>query len=91
MSTLAAKNGQKTAEEIADMKTLAQAKAKPKVESSHSSDSDEGLPPPIPQSKPMGFKLAIGGLGLSTIAKEGQKTAEEIADMQTLAQSKLKP
>ena len=55
------------------------------------SDSDEGLPPPIPVASRPSFNLKIGGLGLSTIAKEGKKTAEEIADMQTLAQSKLKP
>ena len=55
------------------------------------SDSDEGLPPPLPVATRPSFNLKIGGLGLSTIAKEGQKTAEEMADMQTLAQSKMKP
>ena len=45
------------------------------------SDSDEGLPPPLPVATRPSFNLKIGGLGLSTIAKEGQKTAEEMADM----------
>jgi hypothetical protein len=35
------------------------------------SDSDEGLPPPIPVASRPSFNLKIGGLGLSTIAKEG--------------------
>lgn len=39
------------------------------------SDSDAGLPPPLPQ-KSMGFKLQIGGLGLSTVAGENGLTAE---------------
>jgi hypothetical protein len=42
----------------------------PKPESSSSnseSDSDEGLPPPIIQTKKPGFSLKIGGLGLSTV------------------------
>ena len=39
-------------------------------------DSDAGLPPPMPMNvpKPGGFalpKLSIGGLGLSTVKKEG--------------------
>jgi hypothetical protein len=34
-------------------------------------------------------KLAVGGLGLSTLAKvEGGKTAEELADMETFIKSK---
>jgi hypothetical protein len=46
-----------------------------------SSDSDAGLPPPLP-IKNMGFKLAVGGLGLSTLANNANgKTAEEMADM----------
>ena len=45
--------------------------------------SSDGLPPPIPVKSNPGFKLAIGGLGLSTLAKtEGGKTAEELADME---------
>ena len=62
--------------------------------SSDDSDSDQGLPPPIPTKPPgvAGFqmpKLSIGGLGLSTLAKgEGGKTAEEIADMETFMKSK---
>jgi len=59
-----------------------------------SSDSDSGLPPPIPEiemRKPSGFSLAIGGLGLSTVAKDGEKTAEEMADMQVLKEAKQKP
>lgn len=53
------------------------------------SDSDDGLPPPILPSKPagLGFKLNIGGLSLSTVAKDGGKTAEQLADMQQLKQS----
>jgi len=41
-----------------------------------------GLPPPLPAYKPkgLGFNLKIGGLGLSTVAKDGEKTAEELAD-----------
>lgn len=45
--------------------------------------------------RPPGFpgfqlpKLAIGGLGLSTLAKvDGGKTAEEMADMETFIKSK---
>lgn len=53
----------------------------------YSSDSDTGLPPPLPQKK-TGFSLAIGGLGLSTLAGEGGKTAEQIADMKTYNDSK---
>jgi len=45
-----------------------------------------GLPPAIPCRK--GFelpRLAIGGLGLSTLAKDdGGKTAEEMADLEVL-------
>jgi len=46
-----------------------------------------GLPPPIVSKPAGGFKipgLAIGGLGLSTVAKDGGKTAEELGDMQAL-------
>ena len=32
--------------------------------------------------------LAIGGLGISTIAKDGEKTAEEMGDMQALQAAK---
>jgi hypothetical protein len=55
-----------------------------------SDDSDGGLPPPLPsKSMNMGFKLAIGGLGLSTVMKEGQiKTNEELGDMKALEESK---
>ena len=46
------------------------------------SDSDAGLPPPIPMTKPKGLPgLNIGGLGLSTLANNGGKTAEELGDM----------
>lgn len=49
------------------------------------SSSDAALPPPLPVNNRVSSflpKLAIGGLGLSTVAKtEGGKTAEEIADM----------
>ena len=50
------------------------------------SDSDAGLPPPLPK-KQLAFKmpgLAISGLGLSTVAKDGGKTAEEMSDMAAL-------
>jgi hypothetical protein len=49
-----------------------------------------GLPPPIPPKKPAGFSLnlAVGGLGLSTLAKtEGGKTAEEVGDMMILEEN----
>lgn len=53
-----------------------------------SSDSDMGLPPSIPPTKPkfsLGFvpSLKIGGLGMSTLAVDGAngKTAEQMADM----------
>ena len=53
------------------------------------SDSDYGLPPPIPQQKKQILpKLAIAGLGLSTVSKVGEKTAEEMADMEVLQISK---
>ena len=83
LSTLA-NNGQKTAEELGDMQVLMDAKKKPKSESSlsDSDDSDAGLPPPIPITKPKGLPgLKIGGLGLSTLANNGGKTAEELGDM----------
>jgi hypothetical protein len=35
--------------------------------------------------------LKIGGLGLSTLAGEGGKTAEEMADMQVIMDGKKKP
>ena len=51
-----------------------------------------GLPPPLPKAPPLGGglpKLAIGGLGLSTIKAEGQKmTQEEMADIQQLRDAK---
>ena len=47
---------------------------------------------PLRAPGPPGFalpKLAVGGLGLSTLAKvEGGKTAEELADMETFIKSK---
>lgn len=49
-----------------------------------------GLPPPVPPKKPAGLSLnlAIGGLGLSTLAKtEGGKTAEEVGDMMILKEN----
>lgn len=53
------------------------------------SDSDAGLPPPIPIARTFAMpKLAIGGLGLSTVAKDGGKTAEEMGDMQVLMDAK---
>jgi len=85
-----AKDGGKTAEELGDMQALHDAKNKPNDQSSSSgsgsgsgTDSDEGLPPPIPPENKLSFlpKLAIGGLGISTLAKDGEKTAEEIGDM----------
>lgn len=57
-----------------------------KQESSSSeldSDSDAGLPPPLPANNASKIlpKLNIGGLGLSTLAKGNTgKTAEELAD-----------
>ena len=94
LSTIA-KDGGKTAEEMGDMQVLVDAKnsvKKPIDESSQESesDSDQGLPPPLPK-KPLGFKmpgLAIGGLGISTLAKDGGKTAEEMGDMQVLVDAK---
>ena len=47
---------------------------------SESDSSDGYMPPPVPLSgsKPtFGLKLAIGGLGLSTVAGADGKTAEE--------------
>jgi hypothetical protein len=70
------------------------AKKKPKSESSlsDSDDSDAGLPPPIPVKKPAAISnLKIGGLGLSTLANNGGKTAEELGDMQVLMDAKIKP
>jgi len=101
LSTLAKTEGGKTAEEMGDLEVLkANQKNNGSSKSSSSagpgseSDSDEGLPPPIPSRAPglPGFtlpKLAIGGLGLSTLAKvDGGKTAEELADMETFIKSK---
>lgn len=51
------------------------------------SDSDAFIPPmPIQHKSSSGFvpKLGIGNLGLSTLAKNGEKTAEEMADMALL-------
>ena len=51
------------------------------------------MPPALPVSRPkgLGLSLAIGGLGLSTVAKnEDGQTAEEIGDMQILQESKMK-
>ena len=40
-------------------------------------DSDAGLPPPIPVKKPVALpNLRIGGLGLSTLSKNGGMTSE---------------
>jgi hypothetical protein len=92
LSTLA-KDGGKTAEELGDMQVLYEAKKRPESKCSYSqpeSDSDDGLPPPVP-SKPLGSGipgLAVGGLGMSTIAKDGQKTAEEMGDLRVLQQAK---
>jgi hypothetical protein len=101
LSTLAKTEGGKTAEEMGDLEVLkANQKNNGSSKSSSSagpgseSDSDEGLPPPIPPRAPglPGLalpKLAIGGLGLSTLAKiDGGKTAEELADMETFIKSK---
>ena len=47
-----------------------------------SGSSDDGLPPVIPVARTFALpKLAIGGLGLSTLAKDGEKTAEELGDL----------
>ena len=101
LSTLAKGDQDKTAEELADMALLNQGKpgaaddassnsdGKEAADDNASSSSDAALPPPLPvQSfKPSVLpKLAIGGLGLSTIAKvDGGKTAEELADAAILA------
>lgn len=89
LSTVA-KEGEWTAEAIADRQMLQksqfeQKKAGPQ-EPLDESDSDDGLPPALPPSKPagLGFKLALGGLTLSTLAKDGGRTAEELADLQHL-------
>jgi len=70
---------------MADMQILADQKKQP-VGESDSSDSDAGLPPPLPiQTRPMGLKLNVAGLGLSTVATgAGGKTAEELADQEVL-------
>lgn len=61
-----------------------------------SSDSDMGLPPALPPHMPKpssGFvpSLKIGGLGISTLARDGDggKTAEQLADMQVLRDQQL--
>ena len=62
--------------------------------SDRESSSDDYIPPPVPQpgAKPgFGLKLAIGGLGLSTVAGADGKTAEEQADAAILAGQKLQP
>ena len=95
-------DGGKTAEEMADMQTLKDSQQAQQIkiqDMGHrkqmgpgeysDSDSDAGLPPPIP-AKRQGFipKLSIGGLSLSTVANAaGDKTAEEIADMEMLKKS----
>ena len=59
----------------------------------YSSDSDTGLPPPIPVSKPKGLtlNLAVKGLGLSTVAQgENGKTAEQMADEKLYLEEKQK-
>ena len=55
------------------------------------SDSDQGLPPALPVKAPglaLGFKmpaLSLGGLGLSTLKKDGESmTQEELADAKQL-------
>ena len=66
------------------MLVLQEAKKKPveNLQETDSDDSDAGLPPPIPVKKPSAMpNLNIGGLGLSTLAKNGGKTAEELGDM----------
>ena len=80
LSTVA-RDGERTAEQMADMSTLHQSKvaqANKNKESSSDSDSDAGLPPPLPTTKPkrLSLGLSLGGLGLSTVAKDGEKTAE---------------
>jgi hypothetical protein len=53
-----------------------------KLKDQDSDSSNAGLPPPLPVYRTFALpKLAIGGLGLSTVAKDGEKTAEEIGDM----------
>jgi len=71
---------------------LNNSKAAHHITKSSDSDSDLGLPPPIPVQKAFQLpKLAISGLGLSTLAKNaGGKTAEEIADMEILKNGKVK-
>ena len=72
------------------MKSMDQSQQLVHQDSASGSDSDMGLPPPLPVSKPKGFglNLAIGGLGLSTLAKnDGGKTAEEMGDLQVLKEN----
>lgn len=94
LSTVA-RDGGKTAEEMADMKTLVESQQQKNAErqpsdssSNYGSDSsDAGLPPPLPPSNKLGLKLNVGGLGLSTVAKDGGKTAEELGDIAALRDS----
>ena len=59
------------------MQALRSGKGQPSHNQSETSDSDAGLPPPIPVKKPMALPvLKICGLGLSTLANNGGKTAE---------------
>lgn len=85
------RDGQKTAEELADMETLKKSKAAPALKDQSSSDSDDGLPPDIQmQPAPIpGLRLNIGGLGLSTISRDGGRTAEEQADNQIIESQKI--
>ena len=60
---------------------LKQEKAKNSLRS-EPSDSDDGLPPPLPaisqnKSKLFGLKLQISGLGLSTIAADASGLTSE--------------
>ena len=96
LSTLAKTDGGKTAEELGDMMTIKEnmQRSKQQQDSTSSSDSDAGLPPPLPVRRPLGMdlKLPIGSLGLSTLAKnDGDKTAEQLGDEQTLKNVKKKP
>ena len=62
--------GGRTAEELADEKTMKVQEDMVKTEDSYDSeDPDIGLPPPIPATKTRFIpKLSIGGLGLSTVS-----------------------
>ena len=72
------------------MKSIDQSQQLVHQDSASGSDSDMGLPPPLPVSRPkgLGLSLAIGGLGLSTLAKnDGGKTAEEMGDLLVLKEN----